>query len=117
MSDNFTSTFNGRIDILGQSLSKSDLTLSDKTTRMWLEITSDRHQFDLIQQQLNMLGNLTVQNFQKFYRELIVEHGTRRKLVVVVYGHGKAISMKELSVDCMVLYDQLDQTKAELPCS
>ena len=110
LSDEFKDNFNDTIDVLRTTLSEKDLILSDKTSRMWLEVMSYRRQFDLRYQQLDMLTHLTVENFQEFYRKTILESTTRRKLLMVVYGKGKEID--DLGVNCLV--DQLDQTEANL---
>ena len=117
LSDEFELNFNDTIEVLRKSLSQKDLNLSDKTSRMWLEVMSHHHQFDLQYQQLDMLSSLNVKNFQDFYNELILDNVRRRKLLIVVYGQDKEIKVDELDVNCPVSYDQLDQTEASLGCT
>ena len=114
LSESFTSNFSDHKMVLRDSLSMKDLTLSDKTSRFWLEIKSNRHQFDLKRQKLDILESLNVTKFQEFYHSLILESETRRKLIVVVYGQDKEIGVEDLQVDCAVLYDELEHTKAKL---
>ena len=114
MSAEFEDHFTDIVDVLRLSLSQRDLALSDKTDRLWQEVLSGELQFDLRQQQIGALDGLLVENFQDFYSELIIEEENRKKLILVVYGKDKEI---KLDVDCDILYDQIEQTGADLKTS
>lgn len=112
LSSNFSAGFNQTVEILRQTLNKRDLTLEDKTNRLWNQILSGQYQFDFKEQQVDMLEELDVQKFREFYDESIVEDASRHRLVVVVYGKGKKFEPPaQHSID----YDHLNQTSTSLP--
>ncbi len=114
MSDEFESSFSDNVAVLRNVLSQKDLALSDKTDRVWPEVMSGNNIFSLRQQQLNILDELSVEEFRFFYSELTVAVDFWKKLTVVVYGNGKEL---KLEVDCNILYDKIDQTSSELKSS
>ena len=111
MSPDFESNFSDIVNILRHSLSDKDLTLSDKTDRVWPEVLSGKLQFDLKQQQLDALDGLLVEAFQDFYSKLILDSNFWKKLTILVYGEDEAT---EVDADCEIRYDLIDQTQPDL---
>lgn len=113
ISSNFTRDFVEKVEILRQTLNKRDLKLEDKTDRLWMQVLSGQQQFTFRKQQVDLLDSLTAEEFGNFYSSLLLEEGaSRRRLVVVVYGKGKAF---HLPVKSVIDYQRLDQTSTTLP--
>lgn len=113
---NFSSLLNTTVDVLLQTLTAQDLQLVIKTERLWVQVLSGQQQFSFRQQQIDMLGQLDIEEFAEefrdFYTRTILSAGTRRRLVMVVYGKDKSFP---LPVENIINYQQLDHTKADLP--
>jgi len=111
MSPEFESNFSAIVDILRLTLSQKDLTLSDRTDRVWPQVVSGKLQFDLRQQQLGELDGLMVDSFQDFYNKLILDSDFRKKLIILVYGEDQATAV---DADCNIQYELIDQTVTDL---
>lgn len=112
LSGTFSHDFASKVEVLRETLTKRDLTLRDKTDRLWAQILTGQHQFTFREQQVGMLGNLSVDCFRDFYNTLLLDGESQRTLTVVVYGEDKAF---HLPVRNMIDYQRLNQTSTELP--
>lgn len=111
-SGNFSSDFASKVEVLRETLTKRDLKLEDKTKRLWTQVLSGQHQFSFQEQQVDMLGKLSVDHFRVFYNSLLLDRESQRRLILVVYGKGQ---MYDPPVTNMINYQRLNQTSTVLP--
>jgi len=114
MSPSFKNRFKDAVNVLKTSLSDEEKSHERLTDHTWGQIISAKYQFDIKEQKLHLLKEISVETFQTLYYKNILNERERRKLTVVVYGEGKET---KLNVDCEIIFDKIDQTKTDLSSS
>jgi insulysin len=85
-------------------LQSRDLSLLDATERFWTEITNNEYQFDRVKQLVSMIDSLTADSVIQFYnRYLDGQSGERRRFVVELYGHGRALPKSNTNGNMKIL--------------
>jgi len=80
-----------------------------RRSNLWRHVMSGyQHMIHLNKQMSGIFDSFDEGTFSYYYYNLLLNRFTRRKLTIVMYGEGKEI---ELDVDCIMDYNQLDQTK------
>ena len=79
--------------------------------KIWRQIFMKLYHHNLNLQVVELLDKINLRSFKNFYVEHFLNRRRRRKLVIVVYGHGKDTS---LNVDCNILFNRISQIQNTL---
>lgn len=109
----FNKTFTEQAEVLKSSLEQRDLTLADRTARLWRQVETGQRQFNYNQQLVDIINegsqDFSADSMREFYCEHILnEGGVGRKLLTVLYGKEKDFSLP--SNFTAIDYSQLNQT-------
>jgi len=112
----FDNTFASEVEVMRISLQERDPTLSDRTSRYWSLINSGVGQFDYRDQMLDIIdsesADFSEESLRGFYYDNILNPGSARELLTVLYGEGKPFKVPEGYIE--VDYEHLNQTSLHL---
>ena len=110
----FNKTFIEQLSVLRSTLEERDLTLGDRSNRLWAQVNSGQQQFTYNQELVNLINegsnDLNAQAMRDFYEDHILK---ARKLVTVLNGRGLDFPLPSdlIPID----YSQLNQTLNSFP--
>ena len=107
--------FSSHVEVLRAKLLRKDLSIDEKTARLWYQIDSGMEQFDWNQQTVDVLAKVSPSSLVEFYRQLVIDSTRYRKLAIVVYGSGKESNLSAFNFTYSLDYARLDQYKSVLP--
>lgn len=108
-------TFSLQVNILRAKLLRRDLTIDEKTNRLWTQINTGMEQFDWNQQTVDVLARLSPSSLVEFYRQLVTDASRYRKMAIVVYGRGRDSNLSTFNFTYPLDYARLDQNRTTLP--
>lgn len=109
------STFSLHVGVLRAKLLQKDLSLGDKTSRLWNQIETGMEQFDWNQQTVDVLDRVSAPTLVEFYRQLVVDAAEYKKLAIVVYGLGRSGDLSVFNFTHSLDYWTLDRNRTVLP--
>ncbi len=113
-SPSFNETFIEQLSVLRSTLEERDLTLGDRSNRLWAQVNSGQQQFTYNQELVDIINEgsdeLNAQSMRDFYEDHILK---AQKLVTVLNGHGQDFPLPSdlIAID----YSQLNQTSNSFP--
>ena len=107
LSKSFKTRFSAKKDYIKNKIISKKYVNHIDVDSVWFNIMSGNPHFKLYRNQYKVLKFITLKRFQEFYYRLILDQNLRKKLIVVVYGHGKKTV---LNVDCNIKLDNVPPT-------
>jgi len=94
------------IDVLNQK----KVTLSDKTTSLWNQISVKLYQFDMNSQLADVVNSITGDQLRNYYTINIMQQSTQHKMVIAIFGH--PMTPHPINGTTIVNYDNIEEFKS-----